>query len=47
MKFKINHASGDYLFVEGETIDECYDKTHAELKKRNWHIDDCHSEHID
>lgn len=47
MKFKINHQSGDYLFVEGETTDECSDKTNTEIKKRNWHVEDCWSEQIE
>jgi len=47
MKFKIHHQSGDYLVVDGETVEECRNKMHTELKKRNWHTDDCWSEEIE
>jgi len=47
MKFKINHQSGDYLFVEGETVEECREKANKEESKRNWNKVDCWSEQID
>lgn len=47
MKFKINHQSGDWLFVEGETVEECREKAYAEGDKRCWKKEDCWSEKIE
>ena len=47
MKFKTtNRKYEDSLVVEGETVDECKDKTEAELSKRGWSASDCWSQKV-
>ena len=46
MIFKIHNGWDDYLYIEGDTIEEVREKAEEETSKRGWKPEDLWSEEV-